>query len=75
MNFLQQLVNAVAMLADQNLTKGISCLLFSDLIERRNDGLENFLKVNLWQDFSPVSDYEQVPSFENRVGPLLITNV
>jgi hypothetical protein len=74
-NFLQQLVNAVAMLADQNLSKGISCLLFSDLIERRNDGLENFLKVNLRQDFSPVSDYEQVPSFENRVGPLLITNV
>lgn len=63
------------MLADQDLTKGISCLLFSDLIERRHDGLENFLKVNLWQDFSPVSDYEQVPSFENRVGPLLITNV
>jgi len=63
------------MLADQNLAKGISCLLFSDLIERRNDGLENFLKVNLWQDFSPVSDYEQVPSFENWVGPLLITNV
>ena len=75
MNFLQQLVNAVAMLADQNLAKGTSRLLFSDLIERRNDGLENFLKVNLWQDFSPVSDYEQVPSFENRVGPLLITNV
>jgi hypothetical protein len=74
-NFLQQLVNAVAMLADQDLAKGSSCLLFSDLIERRNDGLENFLKVNLWQDFSPVSDYEQVPSFENRVGPLLITNV
>jgi hypothetical protein len=74
-NFLKQLVNAVAMLADQNLTKGSSRFLFSDLIERRNDGLENFLKVNLWQDFSPVSDYEQVPSFENRVGPLLITNV
>jgi hypothetical protein len=74
-NFLQQLVNAVAMLADQNLTKGISRLLFSDLIERRNDRLENFLKVNLWQDFGPVSDYEQVPSFENWVGPLLITDV
>jgi hypothetical protein len=74
-NFLKQLVNAVAMLADQNLTKGSSRFLFSDLIERRNDGLENFLKVNLWQDFSPVSDYEQVSSFENRVGPLLITNV
>lgn len=63
------------MLADQNLTKGISRLLFGDLIERRNDGLENFLKVNLRQDFSPVSDYEQVSSLENRVGPLLITNV
>jgi len=74
-NFFQQLVNAVAVFADQNLSKGTSCLLNSDLIERRNDGLENFLKMNLWQDFSPVSDYEQVPSFENRVGPLLITNV
>jgi len=60
-------VDAVAVFADQNLSKGTLCLLFADFIERRNDGLENLLKVDLWQDFGPVSDYEQVPSFENWV--------
>jgi hypothetical protein len=58
MDLFEQLVDAVTVLADQNLTEGTLRLNFTYFIERSNNRLEDFLKVNLWQNFCPVRNYE-----------------
>ena len=72
MNLFQHLMDAMTVLCNQNLVDWRGG--FSYLIKTCQDRLENFKKMNFWQDLSPVSNDQQVSTFEYRVRPFLCAN-